>query len=107
MREQVLRTEALTVALRGYQSFGARFALVQRKVVLGDEMGLGKTIEALAVLAHLWATGATHFLVVCPPGVLVNWLREVAARSTSPPTASTATDGRRRPRRGSEVAESR
>jgi hypothetical protein len=82
VREQVLRTEALTVALRGYQSFGARFALVQRKVVLGDEMGLGKTIEALAVLAHLWATGAAHFLVVCPPGVLVNWLREVAARST-------------------------
>lgn len=82
VREQALRTEALTVALRGYQSFGARFALVQRKVVLGDEMGLGKTIEALAVLAHLWATGATHFLVVCPPGVLVNWLREVAARST-------------------------
>ena len=82
VREQVLRTEALTVALRGYQSFGARFALVQRKVILGDEMGLGKTIEALAVLAHLWATGATHFLVVCPPGVLVNWLREIAARST-------------------------
>lgn len=82
VRQQVLRTEALTVALRGYQSFGARFALVQRKVILGDEMGLGKTIEALAVLAHLWATGATHFLVVCPPGVLVNWLREIAARST-------------------------
>ncbi|WP_322938086.1 DEAD/DEAH box helicase [Nocardioides bizhenqiangii] len=82
VREQALRTEALTVALRGYQSFGARFALVQRKVILGDEMGLGKTIEALAVLAHLWATGATHFLVVCPPGVLVNWLREIAARST-------------------------
>jgi len=81
VREQVLRTEALTVALRGYQDFGARFALVQRKVVLGDEMGLGKTIEALAVLAHLWATGATYFLVVCPPGVLVNWLREIAARS--------------------------
>uniref|UniRef100_UPI001603356A DEAD/DEAH box helicase n=1 Tax=Nocardioides pelophilus TaxID=2172019 RepID=UPI001603356A len=82
VREQALRTEALTVALRGYQSFGARFALVQRKVILGDEMGLGKTIEALAVLAHLWSTGATHFLVVCPPGVLVNWLREIAARST-------------------------
>ncbi len=82
VREQALRTEALTVALRGYQSFGARFALVQRKVILGDEMGLGKTIEALAVLAHLWATGATHFLVVCPPGVLVNWMREIAAKST-------------------------
>src|ERR1043165_8721469 len=36
--------------LRGYQSFGARFALVQRRVVLGDEMGLGKTIQAIAAM---------------------------------------------------------
>lgn len=45
------------VSLRGYQDFGARFALAQRKVVLGDEMGLGKTIQAIAVLAHLAAQG--------------------------------------------------
>ena len=30
------------VSLRGYQSFGARFSLVQRRVIVGDEMGLGK-----------------------------------------------------------------
>lgn len=65
-----------TVSLRGYQSFGARFALVQRRVILGDEMGLGKTVQALAGLAHLRAAGGTHFLVVCPASVLVNWLRE-------------------------------
>ncbi len=64
------------VRLRGYQSFGARFALVQRRVILGDEMGLGKTVQALVGLAHLRAAGATHFLVVCPASVLVNWLRE-------------------------------
>jgi superfamily II DNA or RNA helicase len=75
------------VALRGYQSFGARFALVQRRVILGDEMGLGKTIQAIAVLAHLKARhlearGASHFLVACPASVLINWVREIEARST-------------------------
>jgi superfamily II DNA or RNA helicase len=70
------------VALRGYQSFGARFALAQRRVVLGDEMGLGKTVQAIAALAHLAAQGHSHFLVVCPASVLINWTREIRARST-------------------------
>ncbi|MHC3473458.1 DEAD/DEAH box helicase [Streptomyces sp. 7R007] len=70
------------VSLRGYQSFGARFALAQRRVVLGDEMGLGKTVQAIAALAHLAAEGHTHFLVVCPASVLINWTREIRARST-------------------------
>ncbi|MEV0635245.1 DEAD/DEAH box helicase [Streptomyces sp. NPDC050619] len=70
------------VSLRGYQSFGARFALAQRRVVLGDEMGLGKTVQAIAALAHLAAEGHSHFLVVCPASVLINWNREIRARST-------------------------
>ncbi|GAA3413531.1 DEAD/DEAH box helicase [Streptosporangium vulgare] len=72
------------VSLRGYQSFGARFALAQRRVILGDEMGLGKTIEAIAALAHLWACGERHFLVACPASVQLNWVREVETRSTLP-----------------------
>jgi superfamily II DNA or RNA helicase len=70
-----------SLRLRGYQSFGARFALVQRRVILGDEMGLGKTIQAIATMAHLAAAGSTHFLVVCPASVLINWTREVAQHS--------------------------
>ena len=72
----------LRVSLRGYQSFGARFALAQKRVILGDEMGLGKTVQAIAALAHLSAQGETHFLVVCPASVLINWTREIRARST-------------------------
>lgn len=75
----------LRVSLRGYQSFGARFALAQKRVILGDEMGLGKTVQAIAALAHLAARGETHFLVVCPASVLINWTREVRARSTLRP----------------------
>ncbi|MEU7022723.1 DEAD/DEAH box helicase [Streptomyces sp. NPDC046203] len=81
VRAQQLDDTHRRVSLRGYQAFGARFALAQRKVVLGDEMGLGKTIQAIAVLAHLAAEGQSHFVVVCPASVLVNWTREIEARS--------------------------
>ncbi|MBM4605225.1 DEAD/DEAH box helicase family protein, partial [Rhodococcus hoagii] len=59
----------------------ARFALVQRKVIIGDEMGLGKTVEALAVLAHLRSKGAHHSVVICPAAVVTNWIREVSSKS--------------------------
>lgn len=81
VRAQHLDDSHRRVSLRGYQAFGARFALAQRKVMLGDEMGLGKTVQAIAVLAHLAAEGQSHFLVVCPASVLVNWTREIEARS--------------------------
>jgi SNF2 family DNA or RNA helicase len=67
----------LKTPLRRYQAFGARFALVQERVILGDEMGLGKTMQSLAAMCHLAAEGATHFLVVCPASVVINWTREV------------------------------
>ena len=52
-----LDTSLLKVSLRGYQVFGAKFALARRRVIIGDEMGLGKTIEAIAVMASLAAGG--------------------------------------------------
>lgn len=76
VRAKELRRDFLTASLRTYQSFAARFALVQEQVLIGDEMGLGKTVEALAVLAHLQANGHSHFLVVCPAAVVSNWIRE-------------------------------
>ncbi|SDK69255.1 DEAD/DEAH box helicase [Streptomyces indicus] len=83
VRAQHLDESLLHVSLRSYQAFGARFALARRRVLLGDEMGLGKTIQALAALAHLQATGqGRHFLVVCPVGVLLNWIREIEHRSS-------------------------
>ncbi|WP_078855770.1 DEAD/DEAH box helicase [Streptomyces sp. NRRL F-5065] len=82
VRDQRLDDSLRRVSLRGYQAFGARFALAQGKVVLGDEMGLGKTVQAIAALAHLAGEGHRRFLVVCPPSVLVNWTREIETRST-------------------------
>ena len=83
--EQTLEDTFRRVSLRGYQSFGARFALVQRRVIIGDEMGLGKTIQAIAVMAHLRSLDHQHFLVACPASVIVNWTREIATRSTLRP----------------------
>ncbi|GHJ43567.1 helicase SNF2 [Catellatospora sp. TT07R-123] len=72
-----LDTSLLKSTLRGYQSFGARFMIVQRRVILGDEMGLGKTVETLAAMCHLAAQGERHFLVVCPPSLAGNWMHEI------------------------------
>jgi superfamily II DNA or RNA helicase len=85
VRGQQLDDTHRRVSLRGYQDFGARFALAQRRVILGDEMGLGKTVQAIAALAHLAGEGHTHFVVVCPASVLINWTREIRSRSTLRP----------------------
>ena len=79
-----LDTSRLRVTLRRYQTFGAKYALCQKRTLIGDEMGLGKTIEAIAVMAHLAARGSGKFLIVCPAGVLINWCREIEKHSSVP-----------------------
>ena len=71
----------MRASLRGYQAFGAKFALCQERAMLGDEMGLGKSVEALAAMCHLHVEGRRHFLVVCPASVLVNWTHEIDRHS--------------------------
>ena len=69
--------DGLQCKLRRYQMFGVNYILHQRKVLLGDEMGLGKTIQAIATMVALRNQGETHFIVVCPASVLINWCREI------------------------------
>ena len=56
---------------------GVKYILHQGRVLLGDEMGLGKTIQAIAAMVSLRNTGATHFVVLCPASVIINWCREI------------------------------
>lgn len=64
--------------LRAYQSFGAKYIIAQKKVLLGDEMGLGKTIQAIAAMVHINSNQKdSRFLIVCPASVLINWCREI------------------------------
>lgn len=86
VEEQPLNRALLKASLRGYQAFGAKYALVQRYTLIGDEMGLGKTVEAIAALAHLQAEGKSCFLVICPASVLINWCREIEIHSQLKPT---------------------
>lgn len=100
---QPLNTSLLKLTLRGYQDFGAKYILHQKRALLGDEMGLGKTVQALAAMCSLEAdrqaaipddatagssTDSTigsiakgKYLVVCPASVLVNWEREIGKQS--------------------------
>ncbi len=57
-------------------------------VVLADEMGLGKTLQTVA---HLVDAGTGPVLVVCPTGLVSNWLREIGRWA---PDALRATDYR-------------
>ncbi len=71
----------LRCTLRSYQLTGVKYVLHQGAVLLGDEMGLGKTVQAIGVMVALRNAGATHFAVVCPASVLVNWCREIEKHS--------------------------
>lgn len=71
----------LKANLRRYQTFGTKYILHQKKVLLGDEMGLGKTMQAIAAFCDLASKGGSHFLVVCPLSVVVNWKREIESQS--------------------------
>ena len=84
VQDQVLDRSLLRVDLRGYQVFGAKFALVQKRIILGDEMGLGKTIQALAAICHRIAVAGANsapILVICPASVMSNWSKELADRT--------------------------
>lgn len=76
-----LNLEGLKCILRSYQEFGVKYILNQKRVLLGDEMGLGKTVQAIASMVCVRNQGETHFLVVCPSSVLINWCREIALHS--------------------------
>ena len=67
----------LKATLRSYQDFGVRYAVHQKRTLLGDEMGLGKTIQAIATMIAMKASGKHHFMVVCPASLLINWCREI------------------------------
>ena len=80
-----LLTGPLTASLRRYQTFGARYLILQERTLLGDDMGLGKTVQVLAAMCHLHALGARHFLVVAPNSVIINWCREVEKHTEMQP----------------------
>lgn len=60
-------------SLMPFQQLGLGFLMNSRRCLLADEMGLGKTVQALAFLATAKAYPA---LIVVPPHLVRNWVRE-------------------------------
>ncbi|OBF45953.1 helicase SNF2 [Mycolicibacterium peregrinum] len=79
VEQTALNRSLLQTELRGYQEFGARYAVARERVLLCDDLGLGKTLQALAVAAHLAATQhLRHTLVICQPNTGIHWAAEIA-----------------------------
>ena len=84
IRGQDASLEGLFCSLRRYQEWGVKYILRQGRVLLGDEMGLGKTVQAIAAMVALRNAGGTHFAVICPASVMINWGREIRKHSDLP-----------------------
>src|SRR5699024_1193500 len=76
-----LDTAHLDVALRHYQTLGAKYALHYKRTFLGDEMELGKTIQALAMINHLSQNNQKYAMIVCPLSEVDNWKKEINQHS--------------------------
>jgi hypothetical protein len=62
-----------------FQFDGMGFLLPRHGAVLADEMGLGKSMQAISALRLLVHSGeVARALVVCPKGLVSNWVRELA-----------------------------
>ena len=64
--------------LSDYQVEGAKFALAKRRVLIADEMGVGKTPQAIGIVLSAVTAGHSPMLVVVPPSMRLQWVREFA-----------------------------
>lgn len=77
-------------SLYPYQTVGVAASCVLRRNFIADEQGLGKTIQALTTAEVL---GTFPIVVVCPPSLKANWVREISLRF--PHRSFVATTGRK------------
>ena len=56
-----------------YQKAGVVYAARAKRCFIADDMGLGKTMQAIATLEH---SAGFPAVVVCPPGLVLNWRDE-------------------------------
>lgn len=68
-----LDVPTLNGELLPYQKAGVLYASNAKRCFIADDMGLGKTIQAIAALEHAAGYPA---VVVCPPGLVLNWRDE-------------------------------
>jgi len=79
--ETMLETSSLEFPRQPFpfQFDGMAFLMPRHGAVLADEMGLGKSMQAISSIRLLVRLGeARQVLVVCPKGLVSNWIRELA-----------------------------
>ena len=80
-----------------FQLEGMAFLLPRHGAVLADEMGLGKSMQAISSLRLLIHAGeARRVLVVCPKGLVSNWVRELGDWASEIPVAVIEGDPQKR-----------
>ena len=80
-----------------FQLSGMAFLVPRHGAVLADEMGLGKSMQAISSIRLLLHTGqARKILVVCPKGLVSNWVRELGEWAPEVPCAVVEGDPQRR-----------
>jgi len=80
-REEILRRPQKIIPgadfigeLKPFQQEGLAHLMHNRRTLLADEMGLGKTVQALAFLSE---TQTYPALLVVPPHLVRNWVKEI------------------------------
>lgn len=68
--------------LMPFQERGAEWLMPRENSLLADDMGLGKTCQAIEVINAL--PSYARILIICPAGLRINWLRELARWLTTP-----------------------
>jgi SNF2 family DNA or RNA helicase len=72
-KDAELEIPTLKGQLLAYQKAGIVYASKARRCFIADDMGLGKTMQAIGTLEN---TGSYPAVVVCPPGLVLNWRDE-------------------------------
>lgn len=73
----IINSNGLNGVLRKWQRSAVKYALIQKRVLIGDEMGLGKTLISIGAMVHLANYKKNKFVVICPTSLMINWKREI------------------------------
>ena len=74
LQEIAMATTALP--LSDYQIDAVQMVLKNRGVLIGDEMGVGKTAQGVCIIKSAVEAGMKPVLVVVPPHLRLNWIKE-------------------------------
>jgi len=73
---QEIAMASTALPLSDYQIDAVQMVLKNRGVLIGDEMGVGKTAQAVCIIKSAVEAGMKPVLVVVPPHLRLNWIKE-------------------------------